>query len=81
MTCPVEQLYRILDVYPEARRRNVVGAEFLGLHLEGPYLAMDQRGAQDARISQPLPEGIFGDPGTLPGDQAMECSPRIGGGA
>ena len=49
MTCPIEKLYQILDVYPEARRVNVGGAEFLGLHLEGPYLAMSQRGAQDAR--------------------------------
>jgi N-acetylglucosamine-6-phosphate deacetylase len=49
MTCPIEKLYQILDVYPEARRVNVGGAEFLGLHLEGPYLAMGQKGAQDAR--------------------------------
>jgi N-acetylglucosamine-6-phosphate deacetylase len=49
MTCPIEKLYQLLDVYPEARRMNVGGAQFLGLHLEGPYLAMNQRGAQDAR--------------------------------
>jgi N-acetylglucosamine-6-phosphate deacetylase len=35
---------------------NVGGAEFLGLHLEGPYLAMSQRGAQDGRsIRRPWP--------------------------
>ena len=49
MTCPIEKLYQILDVYPEADQANRVGARFLGLHLEGPYLAMNQRGAQDAR--------------------------------
>jgi N-acetylglucosamine-6-phosphate deacetylase len=49
MTCPIGKLYQILGVYPEARRANVDGAQFLGLHLEGPYLAMSQRGAQDAR--------------------------------
>jgi N-acetylglucosamine-6-phosphate deacetylase len=49
LTCPVEKLYSILDVYPEAKRANGMGAQFLGLHLEGPYLAMSQRGAQDAR--------------------------------
>jgi N-acetylglucosamine-6-phosphate deacetylase len=49
MTCPIEKLYQILDIYPEAKRANGVGAEFLGLHLEGPYLAMGQRGAQDSR--------------------------------
>ena len=56
MTCPIEKLYEILDVYPEARRMNVGGAQFLGLHLEGPYLAMAQRGAQDGRsIRRPWP--------------------------
>jgi N-acetylglucosamine-6-phosphate deacetylase len=49
LTCPIEKLFQILDVYPEAKRGNVAGAQFLGLHLEGPYLAMNQRGAQDAR--------------------------------
>jgi N-acetylglucosamine-6-phosphate deacetylase len=49
LTCPIEKLFQILDVYPQAKRANVAGAQFLGLHLEGPYLAMNQRGAQDAR--------------------------------
>jgi N-acetylglucosamine-6-phosphate deacetylase len=56
MTCPLEKLYQILDIYPEARRVNVDGAQFLGLHLEGPYLAMNQCGAQDRRsIRRPWP--------------------------
>ncbi|HET6252894.1 MAG TPA: N-acetylglucosamine-6-phosphate deacetylase [Puia sp.] len=56
LTCPIGKLYQILDVYPEARRANVDGAQFLGLHLEGPYLAMNQRGAQDGRFIR-LPLG------------------------
>ncbi|HVS98180.1 MAG TPA: N-acetylglucosamine-6-phosphate deacetylase [Puia sp.] len=57
LTCSKETLFEIIDVYEEARRRNVAGAQFLGLHLEGPYLAMCQRGAQDARyIRNPDPE-------------------------
>src|SRR5690606_32052055 len=33
------------------------GAQFYGLHLEGPYFAMEQRGAQDPRyIRNPEPE-------------------------
>jgi N-acetylglucosamine-6-phosphate deacetylase len=49
LTCSNEKLNSILDIYPEARRRNQMGAQFLGLHLEGPYLAMGQKGAQDRR--------------------------------
>ncbi len=35
--------------YEEAQRKNVRGADMPGLHLEGPYFAMSQRGAQDPR--------------------------------
>lgn len=35
--------------FEEARRNNVRGADMPGLHLEGPYFAMSQRGAQDPR--------------------------------
>jgi N-acetylglucosamine-6-phosphate deacetylase len=49
LTAGGEELLAVCDIYMEARLRNVAGAQFLGLHLEGPYLAMSQRGAQDAR--------------------------------
>ncbi len=49
LTCSVEKLFQILDIYPAAASANDAGAQFLGFHLEGPYLAMSQRGAQDAR--------------------------------
>ncbi|HEV3250910.1 MAG TPA: N-acetylglucosamine-6-phosphate deacetylase [Puia sp.] len=46
-----------LAAYEEANRNNTIGSQFLGMHLEGPYLAMNQRGAQDARyIRNPDPE-------------------------
>src|SRR5690606_12101941 len=38
-------------------KNNKKGAQFLGLHLEGPYFAMSQRGAQDPRyIRDPDPQ-------------------------
>jgi N-acetylglucosamine-6-phosphate deacetylase len=44
-------------VYEDANRNNINGAQFLGMHLEGPYFAMNQRGAQDPRyIRDPDPE-------------------------
>jgi N-acetylglucosamine-6-phosphate deacetylase len=56
LTASREALLKICEIYMEARLRNVTGAQFLGLHLEGPYLAMNQRGAQDARyIRDPDP--------------------------
>ena len=43
--------------YEEAVRRNTHGADMPGLHLEGPYFAYSQRGAQDPRhLRNPEPE-------------------------
>lgn len=56
LTSTREALFEVFEVYREACGRNVSGAAFLGLHLEGPYLAMNQRGAQDPRyIRNPDP--------------------------
>lgn len=57
LTSEKEQLLETLRLYEEAHKKNQNGAEFLGLHLEGPYFAMNQRGAQDPRyIRDPDPE-------------------------
>lgn len=42
-------LLKAIEVYEAAKLRNTVGARFAGLHLEGPYVAMNQRGAQDPK--------------------------------
>ena len=56
LTSSQESLFRTLELYEEANLANQNGAKFLGLHLEGPYFAMSQRGAQDPRyIRNPDP--------------------------
>jgi N-acetylglucosamine-6-phosphate deacetylase len=49
LTSEVEDLYKTLDIYDQASKTNYPGAQFIGLHIEGPYLSMNQRGAQDPR--------------------------------
>lgn len=57
LTSTREELLNTLDIYKQAHRKNFMGAQFLGMHLEGPYFAADQRGAQDARfIRNPDPQ-------------------------
>ncbi|MGY5851082.1 N-acetylglucosamine-6-phosphate deacetylase [Salegentibacter sp. F14] len=57
LTSEKEHLIKTLDLYEQAHKNNKNGAEFLGLHLEGPYFAMNQRGAQDPRyIRDPDPQ-------------------------
>lgn len=52
-----EELLNTLAAYETANPKNKNGAQFLGMHLEGPYFAMTQRGAQDPRyIRDPDPE-------------------------
>jgi N-acetylglucosamine-6-phosphate deacetylase len=56
LTSSKEEIIQTLNVYEDAHRKNINGAQFLGMHLEGPYLAMSQRGAQDPRyIRDPDP--------------------------
>jgi len=57
LTSEKDNLMKTLDLYEYAKRSNKNGAQFLGLHLEGPYFAMNQRGAQDPQhIRDPDPE-------------------------
>lgn len=56
LTSEKEGLLHTLDLYESANKKNAKGAQFLGMHLEGPYFALNQRGAQDPRyIRDPDP--------------------------
>ena len=56
--CSVERLREFIAIYESVNTdepRN--GADFLGIHIEGPYFADSQKGAQDSRhITAPIPE-------------------------
>ena len=57
LSCEKDDLIQTLELYSQASKKNISGAQFLGMHLEGPYFAMSQRGAQDPRyISDPNPD-------------------------
>lgn len=57
LTSEKKELLHTLELYEQANRNNINGAQFLGMHLEGPYFALNQRGAQDPRyIRAPDPK-------------------------
>src|SRR5688500_14954399 len=57
LTSELDELYHTLDLYKQADKNNTNGAQFLGMHLEGPYFSVAQRGAQDPRyIRNPDPK-------------------------
>jgi len=50
LTAGKEKLLQALTAYEKANAQNNSGAQFLGMHIEGPYIAMSQKGAQDPRF-------------------------------
>ncbi len=56
-TSELDELLELFAVYEQVLKSNKSVVRFLGLHLEGPYFAMNQRGAQDPRyIRNPDPK-------------------------
>lgn len=56
LTSTKEQIIQSLALYDQAASSSVRGSRFLGVHIEGPYFSMRQRGAQDPRyIRDPDP--------------------------
>ncbi|TGE39634.1 N-acetylglucosamine-6-phosphate deacetylase [Desulfosporosinus fructosivorans] len=50
MSCSAEQLKKVLHNVADFHRGQLWGAESLGLHLEGPFLAVEFRGAQATEL-------------------------------
>jgi len=56
LSCEKADLLETLRIYEEANKLNTKGSQFIGIHIEGPYFSMNQRGAQDPRyIREPDP--------------------------
>lgn len=56
LTSEKEDLIQTLEAFGRAEKVNGMGANLIGMHLEGPYFAMAQRGAQDPKyIRNPDP--------------------------
>jgi len=49
LTCPDEELFNIFDVFGRISESNE-NTNLYGLHLEGPYFAVSQKGAQDEKF-------------------------------
>lgn len=50
LTAGKEKILQTLAAYEIAEKQNESGSQFLGMHIEGPYIAMNQKGAQDPRF-------------------------------
>jgi len=52
-----EEMFKVLDTCKLVKKTMKGGPDFFGIHLEGPYFSLEQKGAQDPRyIKNPVPE-------------------------
>jgi N-acetylglucosamine-6-phosphate deacetylase len=57
LTGSTADIIKSLETFDRASPKNLSGAQMMGLHLEGPYFAINQRGAQDPKyIRNPDPK-------------------------
>jgi N-acetylglucosamine-6-phosphate deacetylase len=90
MSCDGAELRRILEVYEQVSSQNgpgagshdaeFSGAGFIGMHLEGPYFSMNQRGAQDPRyIRDPDPDEYRELISRFPSVRRWSAAPELNG--
>ena len=49
-SAPLDKMLFVLDSFKEAKKRAKSGPNLLGIHLEGPYFSLEEKGAQDPKI-------------------------------
>lgn len=75
-----QQLLDTLETYEHLAGKPTGGAQFIGMHLEGPYFAMAQRGAQDPRhIRNPDPKEYRDLIARFPGIRRWSVAPELPG--
>ena len=75
-----QQLLATLETYEHLAGKPTGGALFIGMHLEGPYFAMAQRGAQDPRhIRNPDPKEYKELITRFPGIRRWSVAPELPG--
>ncbi len=59
VSAPLEDIVRAINAVRNAMAKGVSGARILGIHIEGPYISLEQKGAHDERfIREPSNEEI-----------------------
>lgn len=79
-TASMADYVRAAGAYREALPLNTDGSQFVGLHIEGPFLALAKAGAQDPSLLQtPLPEAYLPLLEAVPETVRMSVAPELEG--
>ena len=78
---PLSGIVKAVECVEEAMRKEMKGARILGVHLEGPFFSMEQKGAQNPEyIIPPRPEDYLPILGKHPSILRVSAAPEIPGG-
>jgi N-acetylglucosamine-6-phosphate deacetylase len=81
LTSSTQDLKRAIAAFEEASKMKTRGSRLLGLHLEGPYFAPSQKGAQDIRfIRDPVKEEYLSILDSSPNILRVSAAPELPGG-
>jgi N-acetylglucosamine-6-phosphate deacetylase len=80
LTSSIEELRLALNAMQTVLEEETGGARLLGAHLEGPYFAYEQRGAQDSRyLKNPKPDEYLGIIEDYPFITRVSAAPELPG--
>lgn len=81
LSAPFEEIAKAIESVEKAMGREVKGAKILGVHLEGPYFNLEQKGAQNPEhIVPPRPEDYVPILEKHPSVIRVTAAPEIPGG-
>ena len=81
LTSSIQDLMLTITAFEEAREIKTSGSRLLGLHLEGPYFAPSQKGAQDIRhIKDPVRDEYLSILDSSPNIIRVSAAPELPGG-
>jgi len=80
-TSSLQDLKNALAAFQQALKMKNTGSRLLGMHLEGPYFAPSQKGAQDIRfIKEPHKDEYLSILDSFPGIVRISAAPELSGG-